>query len=148
MTKRYGPWNSISHTRQSKVDAHYPKPIYKPQQESQNSKSRRQQRIAYQIKSEKERKQMASSYRTQSAKRWLPLEANPDVMNQVLKSLNPSQSPIVFSLCYLCFLIKIETFVYPNRIAWVLFEFWCGFWEFWLFLNMDEGLRRLIFWWD
>ncbi|XP_050376238.1 ubiquitin carboxyl-terminal hydrolase 3 [Argentina anserina] len=30
---------------------------------------------------------MASSYRTQSAKRWLPLEANPDVMNQFLWGL-------------------------------------------------------------
>ncbi|XP_061988715.1 ubiquitin carboxyl-terminal hydrolase 3 [Rosa rugosa] len=30
---------------------------------------------------------MASPYRTQSAKRWLPLEANPDVMNQFLWGL-------------------------------------------------------------
>ncbi|PRQ19153.1 putative ubiquitinyl hydrolase 1 [Rosa chinensis] len=31
---------------------------------------------------------MAASYRTQSAKRWLPLEANPDVMNQFLWGLD------------------------------------------------------------
>lgn len=30
---------------------------------------------------------MAASHRTQSAKRWLPLEANPDVMNQFLWGL-------------------------------------------------------------
>ncbi|XP_061988881.1 uncharacterized protein LOC133707345 isoform X2 [Rosa rugosa] len=47
----------------------------------QRTKRKRHQNI----KSNPRRKQMAASYRTQSAKRWLPLEANPDVMNQILK---------------------------------------------------------------
>lgn len=63
----------------------------KPQERKRDENSNRRKR-----EREKKKKAMAASDETPSAKRWLPLEANPDVMNQVMQLISFIFSSIIW----------------------------------------------------